>query len=67
VTRKQLLVAAAPVAAAVPLAKLGLVGAATAASPPDHAGMDMDPIGHAAMIGDEVPAPGGPNDLTALL
>ena len=67
VTRKQLLVAAAPVAAAVPLAKLGLVGAATAASPPDHAGMAMDPIGHAAMIGDEVPAPGGPNDLAALL
>ena len=67
VTRKQLLVAAAPVAAAVPLAKLGLVGAATGASPPGHAGMAMDPIGHAAMIGDEVPAPGGPNDLAALL
>jgi FtsP/CotA-like multicopper oxidase with cupredoxin domain len=65
VTRKQLLVAAAPVAAAVPLAKLGLAGAATAASP--HAGMAMDPIGHAAMIGNEVPAPGGPNDLAALL
>jgi len=67
VTRKQLLIAAAPVAAAVPLAKLGLAGAATAASSPDHAGMAMDPIGHAAMIGDEVPAPGGPNDLAALL
>jgi manganese oxidase len=67
VTRKQLLVAAAPVAAAVPLAKLGLAGAATAASPSTHAGMAMDPIGHAAMIGNEVPAPGGPNDLAALL
>jgi manganese oxidase len=67
VTRKQLLVAAAPVAAAVPLAKLGLAGAATAASPSGHAGMAMDPIGHAAMIGTEVPAPGGPNDLAALL
>jgi FtsP/CotA-like multicopper oxidase with cupredoxin domain len=67
VTRKQLLIAAAPVAAAVPLAKLGLAGAATPASPPTHAGMAMDAIGHAAMIGDEVPAPGGPNDLAALL
>ena len=68
-TRKQLLVAAAPVAAAVPLAKLGLAGAATPASPPSHAGMAMamDPIGHAAMIGNDVPAPGGPNDLAALL
>jgi FtsP/CotA-like multicopper oxidase with cupredoxin domain len=69
VTRKQLLIAAAPVAAAVPLAKLGLAGAAPVASPPTHAGMEMamDPIGHAAMIGEEVPAPGGPNDLSALL
>jgi FtsP/CotA-like multicopper oxidase with cupredoxin domain len=67
VTRKQLLVAAAPVAAAVPLAKLGLAGAGTAASPSAHAGMAMNPIGHAAMIGNEVPAAGGPNDLAALL
>jgi FtsP/CotA-like multicopper oxidase with cupredoxin domain len=67
VTRRQLLVAAAPVAAAVPLAKLGLAGAGTAASPLTHAGMAMDPIGHAAMLGTEVPAPGGPNDLAALL
>jgi FtsP/CotA-like multicopper oxidase with cupredoxin domain len=67
VTRKQLLVAAAPVAAAVPLAKLGLAGAGTAVSPTTHAGMAMDPIGHAAMIGTEVPAPGGPNDLAPLL
>ena len=66
-TRKQLLTAAVPIAAAVPLAKLGLADAGTAASSTTHAGMAMDPIGHAAMIGTEVPAPGGPNDLAALL
>jgi len=66
VTRKQLLVAAAPVAAAVPLGRYA-VGAA--------AGVERDAahlqagarVGHAAMIGDAVPAPGGPNDLDALL
>jgi FtsP/CotA-like multicopper oxidase with cupredoxin domain len=66
VTRRQLLVAAAPVLAAAPLAKLAL-GEAAAASAAGHAGMAMGPMGHAAMIGVEVPAPGGPNELDALL
>ena len=65
-TRRQLLVAAAPVLAAAPLAKLAL-GEAAVASAADHAGMAMEPMGHAAMIGAEVPAPGGPNELDALL
>ena len=64
VTRRQLLVAAAPVLAAAPLAKLAL-GEAAAASAAGHAGMAMGPMGHAAMIGAEVPAPGGPNELDA--
>jgi FtsP/CotA-like multicopper oxidase with cupredoxin domain len=70
VTRRQLLAAAAPAVAAVPFAKLA-VGETSHAAPPPHvhlAGMDMSsgPT-HAAMIGDAVPAPGGPNDLDALL
>ena len=65
-TRRQLLVAAAPVLAAAPLAKLAL-GEAAAASAAEHAGMAMGPMGHAVMIGAEVPAPGGPNELDELL
>src|SRR3954452_915180 len=65
-SRRKLLVAAAPVLAAAPFAKLALGEAATA-SAAEHAGMAMGPMGHAAMIEAEVPAPGGPNDLDALL
>jgi FtsP/CotA-like multicopper oxidase with cupredoxin domain len=32
-----------------------------------HKGPEQPGLGHAAMIGDQVPAPGGPNDLDALL
>jgi FtsP/CotA-like multicopper oxidase with cupredoxin domain len=72
VTRRQLLIAAAPAVAAAPLAKLALGGTTEAAPPPAHTGMAMDGMGHdgmghAAMIGGEVPAPGGLSDLTALL
>jgi len=72
VTRRQLLIAAAPAVAAAPLAKLALAGTSEAATPPAHTGMAMDGMehdgmGHAAMIGDEAPAPGDPGDLTALL
>jgi FtsP/CotA-like multicopper oxidase with cupredoxin domain len=70
VTRRQLLVTAAPAVAAVPLAKLAFSGTSEAAPPPGHAGhagMVMDAPTHAAMIGHETPAPGGPNDLDALL
>ena len=72
VTRRQLLIAAAPAVAAAPLAKLALAGTSEAATPPAHNGMAMDGMehdgmGHAAMIGGEAPAPGGPRDLTARL
>jgi FtsP/CotA-like multicopper oxidase with cupredoxin domain len=66
VTRRQLLVAAAPAAAALPLAKLAL-DEASAAPPTGHEGMAMDGVSHAAMIGADVPAPGGPNERNALL
>jgi manganese oxidase len=67
VTRRQLLVAAAPAVAAVPLAKLALETAEAAPEKPMHGGMAMGAMGHAAMIGSEVPAPGGPDDFTHLL
>jgi FtsP/CotA-like multicopper oxidase with cupredoxin domain len=64
VTRKQLLAGAAPVVAAVPLARMAAAaeGAERAAA---HRGHSV--AGHAAMIGAEVPAPGGPHDLDKLL
>src|SRR5919197_2930792 len=67
VTRRQLLLAAGPAAAAAPLAKLALAEAGEATPPPAHAHMVMGAAGHAAMIGREVTAPGGPDDLAALL
>ena len=60
ISRRSLLCRVAPVAAAFPLA--GLVTRASAGGHDDHAH-----IGHAAMIGDQAPAPGGPADLDALL
>jgi manganese oxidase len=64
VTRRQLLVAATPAVAAAPLAKLALADTSEAHA---HDHMAMSAMGHAAMIGDEVPAPGRPGDLAALL
>jgi FtsP/CotA-like multicopper oxidase with cupredoxin domain len=66
-TRRQVLAGAAgaaPLIAAGPLAKLALAEdkPAPGADTVDHAA-----LGHAAMHGSEVPAPGGPNDLDALL
>ena len=60
ISRHSLLCRVAPVAAAFPLA--GLVTRASAGGHDDHAHM-----GHAAMIGDQAPAPGSPTDLDALL
>src|SRR3954452_22222774 len=60
ISRRSLLCRVAPAAAALPLA--GLVTRASAAGHDDHGH-----IGHAAMIGDQAPAPGGPGDLEALL
>ena len=75
-SRRKLLAAAAPLAAAPLVGKLALEGQASAGGH-DHASHDhgarelashgQGAQGHAAMIGDEVPAVGGPNDLDRLL
>src|SRR4051794_16336907 len=80
-TRRGLLAAAAPIAALPIVEKLAL-GQRAAAAGHDHAGHDHAghshlavttagsepvPMSHAAMIGDQAPAVGGPRDLDALL
>jgi FtsP/CotA-like multicopper oxidase with cupredoxin domain len=65
VTRRQLLAGAAPVVAAVPLARFGLPGSGETEQLATHE--QHTAVGHAAMIGAEVPAPGGPHDLDELL
>ena len=74
-TRGKLLAAAAPLAAVPIVGKLALGNEAAAGGPDpsthDHMRMPANhmrgAMGHAAMIGAEVPAVGGPNDLDALL
>src|SRR3954468_20287670 len=69
-TRRQLLTAAAAAGAGVPLAKLALGDSAHAAPPPPPLpppGVDRSAPPHAAMVGHETPAPGGPHHLDALL
>jgi FtsP/CotA-like multicopper oxidase with cupredoxin domain len=67
-TRKRLIAGAAPLVAAGPLAKLALAdsngGHQHLAS---HEGHAHSALGHAAMVGERVPAVGGPRDLDALL
>jgi manganese oxidase len=58
-----LLAAAAPAVAATPFAKLAFAAGDHA----EHAGMSMAEMGHAAMMGSDVPAPGGPDERVALL
>ena len=76
ITRRKLLAAAAPIAAAPLVGKLAIEGRAEAAghehashgatrAPATHLGGATH--GHAAMIGEAAPAVGGPNDLDALL
>ena len=74
-TRRKLLAAAAPLAAAPLVDKLAFEGDAEAGGH-DHsthgharrpAAHQPGGAGHAAMIGEEAPAVGGPNDLDALL
>jgi FtsP/CotA-like multicopper oxidase with cupredoxin domain len=72
VTRRALIAGTAPLVAAAPLSRLVLPG--SAAADDAHAGHDSARAAHeahegvhAAMVGDLVPAPGGPNDLDALL
>jgi FtsP/CotA-like multicopper oxidase with cupredoxin domain len=68
-SRRKLLAGAAPVVAAAPLAKLAWPSGAGASGDQlaVHRGHEHAQAGHAAMIGPQVPAPGGPHDLDALL
>ena len=67
VTRRQLLAGTAPVLAAGPLCTLSASPLLTSDREAAHAGHEHALVGHAAMIGADVPAPGGPRDLEALL
>jgi manganese oxidase len=67
VTRRALLAGAAPLVAAGPLAKLALADGHKHEHLASHLGHQHSVQGHAAMIGAQVPAPGGPHDLDALL
>ncbi len=62
-TRKRLLAGAAGAAAVIPASRLAWA-ADSPTSPHTH---DHSNPGHAAMIGEQVPAPGGPHDLDRLL
>jgi len=67
-TRRQMLIGAAPVVAALPMAGLAAAPALSGVErAPGLAPDDHGALGHAAMIGETVPAPGGPHDLDALL
>jgi FtsP/CotA-like multicopper oxidase with cupredoxin domain len=65
-TRKQLLVTAAPVAASIPLGRYAVGTAAGAERSATHVHGDAQ-LGHAAMISASAPAPGGPHELDDLL
>src|SRR5262245_2912392 len=67
-TRRQMLAAAAASAPIVAgLAAAPSLVADTDPSPPMPAAHDHAAMGHAAMIGAQAPAPGGPRDLDGLL
>ena len=67
-TRRQVLIGAAPVVAAIPMAGMATLPALGDASAARAADTDAAAHGgHAAMIGAQAPAPGGPADLDALL
>jgi manganese oxidase len=66
-TRKQILAGSLPLVAAVPLAKLAWPSSAHGESSATHLGNDRPNTGHAAMIGPEAPAPGGPHAQDAAL
>jgi manganese oxidase len=68
VTRRALIAGAAPlVVAAGPLAKLAMAEGSGSEHMASHLGRSHPDLGHAAMIGADVPAPGGPRDLDGLL
>jgi len=60
-TRKQILAGSLPLVAAAPLAKLAWPSSARGEQVASHLGHEHPALGHAAMIGAEVPAPGGPH------
>jgi FtsP/CotA-like multicopper oxidase with cupredoxin domain len=67
-SRKSLIAGAAPLVAAVPAARWVQSSQASSGDHlATHLGKDRPHVGHAAMIGDEVPAPGGPTATDALL
>jgi FtsP/CotA-like multicopper oxidase with cupredoxin domain len=68
-SRRQVLAAAAPLVAAAPLAKAVWPETAAAEQSATHLGHDPDhaAMGHAAMVHEAVPAPGGPKELEHLL
>jgi FtsP/CotA-like multicopper oxidase with cupredoxin domain len=66
-TRKQVLAGSLAIGAAAPLAKLAWPSAAHGERSATHLGHDHPDLGHAAMIGPDVPAPGGRHDQDALL
>jgi FtsP/CotA-like multicopper oxidase with cupredoxin domain len=61
-TRKQIVAGGLPLVAAAPLAKLAWPSTAHGERLATHMGHDHARLGHAAMIGEDVPAPGGPHD-----
>jgi manganese oxidase len=67
ISRRKLLVTAAPVVAGAPLARLAWPRDAEAEDMVTHMAHEHAMVGHAAMIGGEVPAPGKPGELDALL
>ena len=66
-TRKQILAGSIPLVAAAPLAKLAWPSTAHGESSATHLGRKHPDLGHAAMIGPEAPAPGGPHAQDAVL
>src|SRR6185369_11594533 len=66
-SRRKLLAGAAPLVAAPAITRLAFGGEAQAADHTGHTGHGGQSFSHAAMIGAEAPAVGGPNDLDALL
>jgi manganese oxidase len=66
-TRRRLLAGAAPIVTVGPLCSLASSPLLASNREATHLGHEHAASGHAAMIGDVVPAPGGPHDLDELL
>jgi FtsP/CotA-like multicopper oxidase with cupredoxin domain len=67
VTRRQLVAGAVPLVAAVPAVKLALPATAAGERIASHEGHGDGVRGHTAMVGADVPAPGGPHATDTLL